>query len=442
MAAWNLPAELASWIERLAQPLHARLAGRLLTLLVGMLFARGRRTVTSWLRAIGVGADFSTYYYFLGSLGRKVDQVAAALLRVAVEVIAPGDRLLFAIDDTPTPRYGPHVQGAGLHHNPTPGPTDQQFVYGHIWVTLAWLVRHPLWHCIGLPLRALLYVRQKDVAQLPRRNRVAFRTKLAMAAELIAWTAERLRRLGKSVWFVVDGFYGKKPVFRQAKRSGVVLVGRLRKDAALRDVPQPPKQRRPGRPRLYGTAKISLAKRAAHRQGWQTGDFILYGQTVRKTYKTFLATYVPAGGRICVVIVKEDDGWVAFYCTKPDATVAEILEAVADRAAIEQNFHDVKEVHGAGQQQLRNYWANVAAFHLNLWLFTLIELWAWGRPKAELCDRSSSPWDDPARRPSHADRCNALRRSCLQLQFSAAQFGQRLSRKLSTLFNRLLRMVG
>jgi hypothetical protein len=31
------------------------------------------------------------------------------------------------------------VQGAGIHHNPTPGPAGEKFVYGHIWVTLAWL---------------------------------------------------------------------------------------------------------------------------------------------------------------------------------------------------------------------------------------------------------------------------------------------------------------
>lgn len=440
MAAWTLPAEVASWISLLAEPLHARLAGRLLTVLVGMLFARGRRTVTSWLRAAGVGDEFPAYYYFLGSLGRKVDLVAGVLLRLAMQVIVPGERVLFGIDDTPTKRYGPHVQGAGIHHNPTPGPADQKFLYGHIWVTLSWLVRHPLWHCIGLPLRAFLYVRQKDITKLPRRTKVTFRTKLEMAAELIAWTAERLRFLGKTLWVVADGFYGKRPVLKQAKKSGVVVVSRLRKDARLRGVPKAPKRRGPGRPRTYG-APISLAKRAAHRQGWQTDAFVLYGETVTKTYKAFLATYAPAGGLIKVMIVKEDNGWVAFFCTDPNATVAQILEAVADRAAVEQDYHDVKEVHGAGQQQLRNFWANVAAFHLNLWLFTLIELWAWARPKAELCDRSQSPWDDPDRRPSHADRRNALRRNCLQLQFLAAAVHQRLSRKFSSLFTGLLQMV-
>jgi len=141
---------------------------------------------------------------------------------------------------------------------------------------------------------------------------------------------------------------------------------------------------------------------------------VLYGKTVRKTYKTFLATYKPAGGLIRVVLVKELAHWVAYFCTKADATVAEILEAVADRSAIEQNFHDLKEVHGAGQQQLRNYWANIAAYHVTLWWHTLIEVWAWHKPHEVLTDRSASPWDDPSRRPSHADRRNALRRHCLE----------------------------
>jgi hypothetical protein len=51
-----------------------------------------------------------------------------------------GRRVLLGVDDSPTPRYGPKVQGAGIHHNPTPGPTDQKFFYGHVWVTIALLL--------------------------------------------------------------------------------------------------------------------------------------------------------------------------------------------------------------------------------------------------------------------------------------------------------------
>jgi hypothetical protein len=439
MATW-LPVEIATWMALLSGPLDARLNGRLLTIVVGMLFAKGRRTVASWLRAANVGEAFPAYYYFLGSLGRKIESIAGLLLVQALQVITPGDRVLLGIDDTPTKRYGPNVQGAGIHHNPTPGPADQKFLYGHIWVTLALLIRHPLWACIGLPLRAVLYVRQKDIASVPRRSKVRFRTKLEMAADLIDWAAARLQFLGKTVWVVMDGAYGKKPVLKSAKQKRVVVVSRLRKDARLYNVPKPVRRRRRGRPRKYGTP-ISLARRGAHPSGWQTSDFTLYGAIVPKTYKSFIAMYPPAGGAIRVVIVRETDGWLAFFATDPNATVAQILEAVADRGAIEQNFHDLKEVHGAGQQQVRNYWANVAAYNLNLWMHTVIELWAWARPQTELCDRSQSPWDDPERRPSHADRRNALRRSCLQLQFQSILNPHGVPQQIHELFTGLMRMI-
>ena len=120
MRAWRLPAEVSSWVTALSQVFHRRHAWRLLPLVVGLLFARGRRTVTSWLRAVGIGKGLQRYYYFLGTLGRKAGFLASLLLRRAVTVVPPGERILLALDDTPTKRYGPHVEGAGIHHNLTP----------------------------------------------------------------------------------------------------------------------------------------------------------------------------------------------------------------------------------------------------------------------------------------------------------------------------------
>jgi hypothetical protein len=270
--------------------------------------------------------------------------------------------------------------------------------------------------------------------------KVKFQTKLQQGATLVEWAAKLLHGLGKTVWVVADGAYAKRPFLQRALKAGVVVVSRLRKDAALWSVPEAkPGRSKRGRPRKYGPDAISLAKRAGHRHGWQSGDFVLYGKKVRKKYKTFLATYKPAGGLIRVLLVKEAKHGVAYFCTKADAAAGEILEAVADRAAIEQNFHDLKEVHGAGQQQLRNYWANIAAYHVTLWWHTLIELWAWHKPQEILTDRSASPWDDPTRRPSHADRRNALRRHCLDFQLR--ELASTIPAKIYHLCCRLVKLV-
>jgi hypothetical protein len=445
MALWTLPAELGRWITSMASALDPRLGFRLLALAVGMVMARGRRTVSSWLRGGGLQDDYKSYYYFLGSLGRKLRWVGSILLSKLKDTVFPalpaGERILLTIDDSPTKRFGPCVEGAGIHHNPTPGPADHQFVYGHVWVTLAVAVRHALWGTIGLPLWALLYVRQKDIAPLKTLYQVAFRTKLELAAQLLEWAVFSLERLGRKLWVAVDGGYGKRPFLQAAKKLKVTVVSRLRKDAALKSLPEPRKPGQRGRPAIYGKSTFSLAKRAGQKQGWQHDTFTLYGEEKRKTYKTFLATYQPAEGVIRVVLVKERHVWVAFFCTDPEASVAQILEAVADRASLEQVFHDVKEVHGAGQQQLRNYWANVAAFNLNLWLQTLIELWAWHQPHEALTDRSASPWDDATRRPSHADRRNALRRSCLEAAFPDAKLAGADKEKLKNLWNQLVALA-
>jgi hypothetical protein len=120
----------------------------------------------------------------------------------------------------------------------------------------------------------------------------------------------------------------------------VTLFRRLRKDASLWSVPPvvPEGERGPGRPRPYGTQAVSLAKRAGHARGWQTAAVEQYGRRVTKTFKTFVATWRPAGGAPRVVLVQEDDepgGWVAFCCTDPDMPAQTVREVMARRGTIE-----------------------------------------------------------------------------------------------------------
>lgn len=441
---WESPEQWSQWVEWLSAGLHGRSRWRLAVVLLGMLFAGGRRTVTTWLRAAGVSADYRDYYYFLAPVGRNAKIVAERLFALLLGVLPLPERLLLVIDDSPTKRYGPKVEGADVHHNPTPGPADQPYLYGHVWVTISLALRHPRFGPLALPLRAMLYVRQQTMAKIPKcRGWPRFATKLQLAARLVEWIMPIVKMAGKSAWIVVDGGYVKRPFLRRAIKTGATVVGRLRKDAALRDVPPAikPAERKRGRPRKYGANKISLAKRAGQPRGWQTIDCTMYGKPSVKQYKTFLATYAPVGGVIRVVLVKEEHGWFAFFCSDPHATASEILEAFADRATIEQDFHDVKEVWGAGQQQVRNIWTNVGVFNLNLWMHTLVELWAWHRPHDQLVDRQDSPWDDADRRPSHANRRKALRRLILDQQLSALASEPSLPRKIITLAKDLITMA-
>jgi hypothetical protein len=111
---------------------------------------------------------------------------------------------------------------------------------------------------------------------------------------------------------------------------------------------------------------------------------------------------------------------------------------MADRGAIEQTNKDVKEVWGAGQQQVRNVYSSEACFNLNLWMYTLVETWAWGQPDEVLVDRSASPWDSEPRRPSHADKRKALQREILRGEIAEALAGQPSKEKIRALAQLLM----
>ena len=419
-----------------------RIALRLAIIVAGMFLADGRRTASAWFVAAGVHDDWDRFYDCLISVGRTSGKLATAVLGLVVRKFAPrfGDRILLAIDDSPTSRYGRHVEGAGVHHNPTPGPADGEWLYGHNWVALAWLAKHPMWGVIALPLRSMLYVREVGVPKLAEKYDWQFRTKHQLGVELLSWFMKTIRTLGvkAKVWLVVDGAYAARPFLKPVLALGIVVVSRLRKDACLYDLSPEDSHGN----RIYGKNKISLAKRAGHRQGWSTITYHCRGVEVTRQYKTFLATSRLTSGPIRVVIVRfEDGGWAPYFCTDSSAEVCDILEAVAARWAIEEHFHDAKEVWGAGQQQVRNIWSNIGCWNLNGWLYTLVELACWDMDKAQLSDRGDRPWDNPDRRPSHADRRRSIAREMLQKQFLAALPHGPNHRKLRTLFQNLITLA-
>ena len=101
----------------------------------------------------------------------------------------------------------------------------------------------------------------------------------------------------------------------------------------------------------------------------------------------------------------------------------------------------MKEVCGAGQQQVRNLWSNIGCWHLNQWLYTLVELCCWDQDQAQLSDRRQRPWDNAARRPSHADRRRTTCREMLEKQFLTTLPDTPDNQKFRQLFENLITLA-
>ena len=435
---WIFPDNWQAIIAALCSVLHQRSAWRLAVILKAMLFARGRKTITSWLRAAAINRRCKAWYYFIGQLREKTESIATKLFEIMIHRIYKNtNTVLAAIDDSPTPRYGPEVAGAGVHRNPAPSPDGSKFVYGHIWVTISAIARHQNFGTIGLPLKALVYVKDKDIKD----TGLSFQSKTQQAAELAKWAVNLCKRLGKRLLLVTDGGYTRASFLKPVVKQGAVIITRLRKDAVLYDELKQPAKRKRGRPRKYGD-RIKLSDAAKRQDGWFKIKVTVYGKQEVKDVKIFKALYKPAGCMVQVLIVRErSDSFRAFMCTDLSLCAAQILEAVADRFAIEQNFKDLKEIEGAGQQQVRTIGGNIGAFNLNLWLHSIVELWAWDKDAKVLCNRSDSPWDDANRRPSHADKCMALRREVLRRTFFDSSDKSREIKKIQKQLYKLLKLV-
>jgi hypothetical protein len=74
-------------------------------------------------------------------------------------------------------------------------------------------------------------------------------------------------------------------------------------------------------------------------------------------------------------------------------------------------------------------------------LHTVVEAWAWERSEEELVDRTGSPWDDAARRPSHADKRKALQREVLRQEIEAALAGPPSKQRFRELAEGLLELA-
>ena len=178
--------------------------------------------------------------------GRRQEgqEIAARLVYEVVKpLVANQTRLTLAIDDTPTQRYGPFVQGAGIHHNPTPGPAGSPHVYGHVWVVLGCLAVHPRWGTYRAAALGPAVRTSEGPARASPQHRPEFRTKLETGSRVAAMgPLPGSSILGKPLWVVVDGAYAKAAVPQAGDGAGVTVVSRLRKDAALWTVPGPRRQ--------------------------------------------------------------------------------------------------------------------------------------------------------------------------------------------------------
>ena len=250
-----LPAP-CQWFSRLASALDRRSAPRLALLFLGAVLARGRRTVTSWIRAAGLSDQFRPCYTAVAAAGKKAETHRRVPRAGGGQAAAGRGR---AVDARPGRHADPAVRAArpGGRRPPQPDPRP-----GRVAVRLRPRLRRPraAGHPPGVgrdrPAAAGPAVR-------PQEGPARHRPEAPAGVPDQAGAGRRAAAVGQAV----AGAAGQAAVGggrRGLRQGGLPQAGEGAGDDGRQPAAQgrgpvdacpgrsPPGRRGPGRPRIYG----------------------------------------------------------------------------------------------------------------------------------------------------------------------------------------------
>lgn len=336
---------------------------------------------------------WTSVYWFLRQGKYSCKALSQSLYELLSKGLNFGDTLIVAIDDTLVKKIGKAFFGLGYYLDPTdknPGAHKRR-VRGHCWVVLALLFEQGK-QCFSFPLAALLFVPQKYC-----QKKWAFKTKIELAELLL----QRFSWSGKKIILLVDNLYAKgKLAFDIAN---VVMVSRLRSNAALYELPKQPKKRPRGRPRLRGK-KVKAHHLYRRRSKHQHLTVNIYGKTV--SFKAFVDVLMPSrtlGSQPILVIIipqrtKKKVKMNVFFSTDINMAPTRLLELYALRFKIEDLFDEIKTFGGFSDCRQRSFPAIKRHATFTLIAYSLLRLLSLTIDNPQQIE--AMPWWKPSGIPS------------------------------------------
>lgn len=355
-------------------------------LLAGSILAPGKRTVSSALRAMGLGQEerFHRYHRVLNRAAWSGRGASHVLLKLLVETfVADGDPLVVGLDDTLERRWGAKIAAKGVYRDAVRS-SHERFVKasGLRWVCMMLLVPVPwasrVW---ALPFLSILAPSERYNVRRGKAHKKLTDWARQMILLVRCWWPER------ELVVVADSTYASLRLLDRCRclSNPVAFVTRLRLDAALYEPAPPRKPRQMGRPRLKGERLPNLAVVAEDPATIWTSVVIAdwYGngeRTVEVASATavWYSTGLPAVP-LRWVLLRDPQGTFAtqaLLCTDLEAEPERILSWFVLRWQLEVTFQEARRHLGFETQR---QWSELAIRRSTpalLSLFSLVTLFA------------------------------------------------------------------
>ena len=347
--------------------------------MLSQLLCIGRHTVTGVLGTAGrLFCDWSADYRMYSCARVEPERLFVPVRRALTEDLPSGDPLVVAIDDTLLHKSGRKTFGVKYLRDPMGPPFFVNFIKAQRFLQISMASAATCGMARMIPVDFV----HAPVPKKPSRkaDEEAWATYRGLKREMALPKvgADRLRVLRRALdedgqydrrlWSVVDGGYTNRTFIKHLPERAV-MIGRIRADAKLYHLPEPTDYTL-GRRRVYGRrAPTPDELRKDDTVPWKRVEVFAAGKKHPFKIKTVSPLRWRAAGkehdlRLIVIaplayrlskhssILYRQPAYL--ICTRPEASIQQVLQAYVWRWDIEVNFRDEKNLLGVGQAQVRN----------------------------------------------------------------------------------------
>jgi hypothetical protein len=379
----TLPEPIIYVLDHFAPLFSKRMWRWAVVMLVGAILAPGKRTVTAALRVMGLSDEihFQNYHRLLSRAVWSSRQLSRILLQLLLEAFVPADApIVVGIDETIERRWGAKIAARGIYRDAVRS-SKEFFVKasGLRWICLMLLAPIPwigwVW---ALPFFTVLAPSERYHAERQQRHKKLTDWARQMILQLRRWLP------GRKLVVVADSGYAVLELLAACARlvNPVVMITRLRLDAALYDPAPARKPGARGRPRKKGQRQPTLAARLLDpHTTWRTCEVAWYGGSTRQVeLASGTAVWYHAGlpsVSIRWVLIRDPLGQFeaqALLCTDLTQMPEQIVAWFVLRWRVEVTFAEVRRHLGVETQR---QWSDMAILRTTpalLGLFSLVTL--------------------------------------------------------------------
>lgn len=323
----HIPQALFESITFLVQVLPLRSIPTFIELIVGAMLTETGFVTQAYL-ALPMKRNWSSYYKWIEKGKWSWVAIGIQMARLLIRLF-PQPLWHLIIDDTLILRTSRKAPGSKIFREHSRKPNRPEFVRGQCWVSLAAVIENGL-SAAAIPILSRLMRNEGNGS------------KLTAAKALIRVIAPVFEHF--SVRLLLDSWYMRGALLLAALKSGMQVIGQVRKDTALFRIPKQSAKR--GRPRKYG---VKYTPADIEKLPITPGELFIYGKLQWVRYRSVIAKARFLDGRLVRAV------WVSFEDEKRGVTQErlilatdihlephEVIEIYAKRWTIEPMFHLAK----------------------------------------------------------------------------------------------------